>query len=174
MAVLNNAPFPQSDPIASPQRDEYRAKRERDPKEGLITQPWIDYYSSQTQLMESFPSRVFSVQLTGQKTSLGATDMTDGTLSAGLYRLSFYARITTAAAISSSLTVAFDWQDGGLTQTYTNVAVTGNTTTTFQGNPTLTFRIDSQSPVRYSTTYASDLVGQMEYCLYINLEEVNA
>jgi hypothetical protein len=113
------------------------------------------------------------VSLTNQSASIGATDFSGGGLSAGLYRLTYYTRITQAATTSSSLTVTLDWQDGGVAPSISGAAITGNTTTTIQSN-TVLVRIDGSSPVRYSTTYSSVGATPMKHSLYITLEEVLA
>ena len=92
-------------------------------------------------------------------------------LVAGLYRLSYYAQVTQAASVSSSLTTQFQWTYNSVTQTLTSAAMTGNTTTTYQG---LTFplRVDYDTSVTYAGTYASSGAPAMQFSLDIALEAV--
>jgi len=170
-AVLNQVPIPLSDPIARPKRAQYG--KGVDPQEGHLTDAWTAWFTQLTQTTEGSPQRVASVTLTAQAASIGATDMSTGALSAGLYRISYYARITQAATTSSSLTVTLDWTDGGVSPSFSGAAMTANTVTTFQSE-TKIIKVDALSPIRYSTTYASVGATPMQYALRVVLEELEA
>jgi hypothetical protein len=170
---MNPVPIPLSDPIARPPRKEYVERKQRDPQEGQITQPWVDYFTDQGQTQTLAPTRQATVELTGQSASIGATDLTGGTFSAGLYRVTYYARVTQAATTSSSLTVTLDWNEGGVTPSFSGAAMTGNTTTTVQSETQLV-EIANLSAIRYSTTYASVGFTVMLYKLSVVVEQVSA
>lgn len=172
MAVINNAPIPVSDPIAKA-RDPKTPRDRKDPNEGRVTKAWIDWFTNLFSVQAQTPTRVAATSVSAQSASIGATDLSDGTLSAGLYRISFYARITQPGTVSSSLTIAFDWTDATVSVPFTETAITGNTTTTIQTD-TLLIEIDANSPVRYSTTYASVGATAMTYKLAVTLEEILA
>ena len=157
MAFQNNVPIPHYDPVVKPDR--------------FLTEAWERWFDQLQIIMEAAAARVGSVGLAAQSATIAATDLSDGTLDAGLYRVSYYARITQAATVSSSLTVAFDWTDGGASLSFTGAAITGNTTTTYQSESQL-IHVDALSPVRYSTTYATVGATAMQYALYFTLEEV--
>jgi hypothetical protein len=172
VAVLNSVPIPLQDPISRPKRPQFG--KEKDPMEGLVSTTWERYLTQQSQVLSQTPARVgVTVSLTNQNASIGATDMSGGTLSAGLYQIQYYARITTADGTSSSLTVTFDWTDGGVAPSYSGAAMTGDTTTTIQSGIIL-IRSDALSPIRYSTVYASNTPGRMKYQLYVTLSEILA
>ena len=139
----------------------------------MLTAPWLDYFTAQSNLISQMPARIQTVSVAQQSASIGATDMSNGSLSAGLYLIQYYARITQAATTSSSLEVVFDWTDGGVTPVYTGAAMTGNTTSTFQSG-SLMVEVDALSPIRYSTIYASVGGTVMEYKLVVVLSEVSA
>ena len=139
----------------------------------MLTAPWLDYFTAQSNLISQMPARIQTVSVAQQSASIGATDMSNGSLSAGLYLIQYYARITQAATTSSSLEVVFDWTDGGVTPVYTGAAMTGNTTSTFQSG-SLMVEVDALSPIRYSTIYASVGGTVMEYKLGVVLSEVSA
>ena len=170
-ATLNDAPIPLYDPIARVKRKEY-GKRE-DPLEGHLTRPWVDYFNNLVKTLAAAPSRKNVVELPAQQAAIGATDLSGGSLSAGIYRLSWWVRITRAATTSSSVTVTLDYSDGGAALAFSGAALAGNTITTWQSESKL-IRVDVGSPVRYSTAYASVGAVPMQYALVFVLEEVKA
>jgi len=133
---------------------------------------FIDWITSLTQDVDAAPARLDTVELTAQAASISTTPI--GTPDAdGLYRVTFYARITRAATVSSSLTVTLSWTHNGVTVTHSFSAVTGNTTTTFQSD-SLLIRADAATPVSYATTYVSNGATTMQHSLDIVLEQVQA
>lgn len=162
----DQTPMPLQDPIASP-----RPSGRGDPPEGYITQPWIYYFTSIGGTVSAGPTRLTAVSLTAQAASIGATSIGSGAPTSGLYRLTYYAHITTAATVSSSLTVTFGWTDGGTNLNISGSAITGNTTTTV-GTGTAMVHNDQASPLTYATTYASVGATSMQYALYVVLEQV--
>lgn len=113
------------------------------------------------------------VLLTSQNASIGTTAMpTDGTLSAGLYRVTVYQEITVADGVSSSLQTSLSWTSNAGTKTKAGTAVTGNTTATTDSFSVL-MHIDADTPISYTTTYASNTPGQMRYTLAIVLERLS-
>jgi hypothetical protein len=168
--TINDAPIPLYDAIARPKRKEF-GKRD-DPLEGHLTRPWVDYFNKLVQTVETSPSRISVVELTDQTTTIGATDMSGGGLSSGLYRVTWRARITQAASVSSSLTVTIDYVDDGLALSFSGAGITGNSITSWQSESKL-LKIDHTTPVRYSTQYI--YVGTAgKYELRVVLEEVKA
>ena len=165
-------PMPLSDPIARPRRQGLRPG-ERDPLEGLLTLPWVNFMTDREDAITAAPRRLSVVTLTGQGASIGATDIPTQSLGAGLYRITYYARITRPATTSSSLTVTFGWTESGVSLSQSGAAMTGNTTTT-QQNGSLLVLSDDASPITYATTYASVGGTSMQYRLSIVLEKVNA
>src|SRR5215813_4997807 len=112
------------------------------------------------------------VRLTNQSASIATTPIPTATLPAGLYRVSYYAAITTADAVSSSLTVTLSWTESANTKSLSGAAITGNTNTTVQSSTAL-IEIDG-SPVSYSTSYASNTPEQMKYRLSVLLETIGS
>lgn len=172
--LLGSAPMPLQDPISRPKRTGLFGPKQDDPLEGTCSDPWVDWLSRLASQAGLAPTRIGQVSLVNQAASIAATDLSGGNLSAGLYKVSWYARITTAAGISSSLTVTIDWTDGGVAQQFSGAAMTGNTTATNQGENQLLIHIDTLSPVRYSTVRASAGVPTMQYRLDVILEAVQA
>lgn len=168
MALINTPPLPLGDPIAKARRPEYRNRP--DPQEGQVTKVWADYFAHQVDLGEKFPGRVANVELMGQTDAKGSTDMTGGTLTTGLYRVSYYMPVVTAGGLGDTIQLTIDWQDGGVTRTRTGASVDGTSTASYDSDVFL-IRSDAGAPVRYSTVFGAGPVG---YDLHITLEEVLA
>ena len=137
---------------------------------------FIDWMTQLVADVDAAPARLQTTTATTQNASISTTPIVTGTLSTGLYRVTWYARVTTPAttgAATSSLTVTAGWTDGGVTCTYSGAAMTGNTTGTVQSQSVMV-NVDAATPVTYATTYASDTAGQMVYKLYLVLEQINA
>ena len=139
--------------------------------DGLLSDTWRRFLADRFQELSDSPLRVGSVSLTAQAASISATDVSDGANDTGLYRVSYYARISRAATTSSSLTVTIAWTDGGVACSQSGVAMTGNTTAT-QQNGTLFIQADGLAAVNYSTTYASVGATSMQYGLSVTLERL--
>lgn len=166
-----SVPIPIQDPIARPKRENL-SEGQKDSAEGTITLPWIQYFQNQTDTFSQAPTKVTTpVSLEAQSAAIGNTAIPTDSLASGLYRVSYSARVTQAATTSSSLTVTITWTAGGITQSQSGAAMTGNTTATFQSG-TYLIDIDAASPVSYSTSYASNAAAEMEYTLSVVLEEI--
>ena len=85
------------------------------------------------------------VSLTAQGASIGVTAIPTSSLASGLYRVSYYCRITTAAGVSSSLIVTFSFTDGGVACSFASAA--------------LTDRVDAEPGVKALSAHA--LVAQL-------------
>lgn len=164
MAVPNNPP-----PFAA-------AIVQMDPKgqplsSYVISKEWGIWFQSALVNPVSTSVQVYPmVALTSQNTSIGVTPIPLPSLATGLYRLTYYARITTAASISSSLIVTFSWTESGIALSADGPAITGNTTTTI-GSASILIMSDAASPINYNTTYVSNIAG-MKYLLTIVVEAV--
>jgi len=165
--MANPAPFPFTVPVI-----------QLDPQSGKPLPGWtmskdlaIYLQTSVVQAIAQAPQFFPSVALTGQSASISTTPIPLPSLLTGLYRLTYYARITTIDAVSSSLTVTLTWTDGAVSPTLAGAAMTGNTTTTVQSGSAM-IHLDAASPISYATTYASNTPGAMKYALYILVETV--
>lgn len=172
MGGFNIVPMPLGDPIARPIRPEFIGGKV-DPRAGTMPDSWVKFLTSVTQTVSQQPLRIRASSSTGQTASITSTNLTAGAISTGLYRITHYTRVTQAASSSSSLSVTYAWTDGGVPQSITFAAITGNTTTT---NDSRTFSVhaDAASPITYATTYASVGGTVMAYRLDIWLEQIAA
>lgn len=148
-------------------------------KSRRITRVWLDYFvgpapGSAFALAQGIQAAVTlpvaPTRLTGQVATIPSTPFPLGTNPGGLFRLSFYARITTPGSVSSSLTVSFSWTDGAVACSVSSAAMTGNTTGSTLSGSTL-IQSDASSPIDFSALYAS--VGTpMAFSLAVMLETV--
>lgn len=140
--------------------------------DGMVSEPWERWLTTQAQALSQAPNRLVPlVPLTDKNASIGTTNFTPGFVPAGVYWLTYYTRITTVAAVNSSLTVTLGWTDHGTAQTFSGAAIVGNTINDWQSDTKLVY-VDSLTPVTYSTTYASNAAGEMKYQLYVALLSV--
>lgn len=135
----------------------------------VIDAEWFRWLGDGFAVVDTTSQRKAKANLSDQHASLGATPFALGTIPAGVYRVSYIARITTPAATSSSLTVTVAWTSGAVTITQSGAAIVGNTTATVQFG-TLILRVDAATPITYATTYASDVADEMRYSLDLVLE----
>lgn len=143
-----------------------------DPTKGLrLTDAWRNWFGRLPEFLGSIPALLNNVVLTGQTTSLSATDFANTLLLPGEYRASYQVQITTAATTSSSIQVVFTWVDGGVTQTAYGNTLIGNTVTTGESGSIL-IHVDKSAAVQYSTTYASVGATAMVYSFHASLEKV--
>jgi len=140
-------------------------------RSGCLVTSWVNWFSSLTNAVSASPDVLKTVSLTGQSANVSTTAFGVGALRAGLYRVTTFARITRAATTSSSLTVTVSFTNGGVACSHAGAALTGNTTTTVQGN-TFVLQIDQTTPVSYATTYSSTGATAMQYSVWLALEQV--
>lgn len=137
-----------------------------------LTYPFYVYFRGKEQVSNQGPNRIGTpIALSAQNAAIDITQVTSETLTAGLYRVTYYARITSAAPISSSLTVNIFWDDGIVTCSKSFTTITGNTIST-TGSESYMVQIDTP-PLTFSTTYASNTAGSMQYSLSIVLEAIS-
>lgn len=120
----------------------------------LLTKTWNAYYLDRDQRIQAGSQLLQTVTLTGQSGAIGTTPFALGTVAAGLYRVSYHAKVTTAASTSSSLIVSVTYTRGGFTCVQAGAALIGNTTTTVDSASFL-LRADAATAISYSTTYLS-------------------
>ena len=169
MVILNSVPLPLGDPISQVKRSQFG--KGPDPLEGTLTQPWIDYLSGQAQRSDDSPVRIFNVEAISQSSDITATDMTNGGLSSGLYRISAMLH-TTATDPGGTFDFVLNWQTEGATLSFAPATV-GAAALTDYGQWTVFAFIDALSPVNYAVTYNVGLGGG-RYSLWITLEQVKA
>jgi hypothetical protein len=148
-------------PVGSRQSDVY-----------LITRVWSNFIQQQiVNRLTAAPQIVQTVETSGLNDNVAPTVINVGTVTAGLYRLSYYLRITTPAGVANSVTVNFIFQDDAVTCTMSGIAVTGLTPASV-GTGTFLIRSDQAAPISYSVTYASNPANACVYKLDVLAELV--
>lgn len=173
--AINSEPIPINEPMVTAKLDPGASENVKALFKRIkffLSDSWVRYMQNQTDLINASPSRLPPIELADQAASIGTTSLV-GDVGAGLYRITYYARISLPSGGTSSLTVSFAWTDGGVSPSISGSAITGNLTTTIQTG-TLSVRIDQASPMTYSTTYASTGSPAMQYELDIYVERIAA
>ena len=133
---------------------------------------WLKWFQLVQRAANIAPLVLGTVSLSGQNASIAATSVaTNGALVGGLYRVSIYARVTTAAGVSSSLAPFVTYVENGIVKTQTGAALTANSTAVPGSWPFLV-NIDPATVIKYGFTYASNAAGAMVYGSSIAVESV--
>jgi hypothetical protein len=117
------------------------------------------------------PERLQQVTLINQDASIATTAIPLQTFPQGLYRVTWYARVTRAATVSSSLSLEIGFLDGTVACSVQASVGSGNTTDTWQSG-TVVVQSDLDGPITYETTYASSGATSMRYSLRVVLERI--
>ena len=135
---------------------------------------WLDHIDAIQRRVDRSPDRRVHVRLTGQVASIPTTALPLLTVDSGIYRITYYFRVTRAGSVSSSLTFTLTWTDGTIVIPRSGAAEAGNTTSTYQFG-TFIVRSDQNQPISYATTYA-DCGGAvaMAYLLDVIVEQLAA
>lgn len=129
---------------------------------------WVKWLLELITVVQKMAALPFTETQTGKTAATTSTYTVTG---AGLHRLSYTARVTTAAGTSSSVTVTVGWTDGGVACTQAFVPMTGNTTATTQSGSVL-INADQATAVTCSTVYASNPASAMTYTLAFAVESL--
>jgi hypothetical protein len=126
-------------------------------QEGTITRRWYIWLSNFWLHVKTLVGVIGSVY---SKTSQTAT-ITAATIASitqtGVYRASYYLRVTTIPTTSFSLTLTIGWREGGVTKSQAFTALTGapgTLATAFQ-NGSVVIRADSGTLVTITIAYVS-------------------
>lgn len=140
-------------------------------KEGKLGNTFVLWLQRLVNLVMRAPSRMDpKVELETQGASIAATSLAAVTVN-GLYRFTYYVRVTRAASTSSSILVTIAWTDGGVNLTAASAALTGNATTTY-GTGTYTAQVTAGTTPTYATTYATSGATSMQYRLSVTMEQL--
>jgi hypothetical protein len=88
------------------------------------------------------------------------------------YRLSWYMRIVVVDGVSSSAQLTVTWREGSHTSTKTFTALTGDTTSTYDG-AVWPFYADSGTQVTFAIAYASNTPAKMRYRRALAIEQLS-
>lgn len=164
------APIPFDSPVLETERNPRTGREE---STAFMARAWYEYFRQEKDRLNASPERLNQIiSVTGQSASIGTTSIISAP-DAGFYRVSVYARITTAGTDSSGLIVTISWTDGGVSCSRASAEITGNTTADTLDPPFSVFlRSDDALAIAYATTYASAGVTDMQYRLDVVLEQL--
>lgn len=168
MVILRNVPPPFSDPIARPKRKEFGDRP--DPKEGLMTDTWQQYESGQNEVIDKTAVQIAKVFLDDQQVGVALGTTLKEVLSAGLYRVSYYLRLSVVDTVGSTVDIAFNWTWDGVARSKSYTGVAANTLTE-TASEHLLLKADANTDVQYSTT-AAFFTGDGRYALDVVLEQM--
>lgn len=146
---------------------------ETDPNPNWVSRVWQVWFRSLIDAVNAATLGVATVTLAAQSASISTTDALPDTGASGLFRVSWFLRVTQAATTSSSVAVTVGWTDGSVALTSSGAALTGNTTSTYQTG-SLLVQADAATALTYSTTYSSTGATAMQYGLSLTAERVGA
>lgn len=158
------APLPVQDPVAKSPR--YKD----DEMAGYMTDSWTAYMSQLVTTLQNTPVRIYEKGFLDQTGAIAVTSIAPGGVTAGVYRITYYTRLTTAAGTSSSLQVAFDWSDHAHTLAWTSPALTSNNVSVPMMG-VLPIYSDSLSPITMAVTFSSVGSPAAIYEIYVSLEK---
>lgn len=161
MATSDGPLFPFKDPIA----EEVGGRL-------LCNERWRTWFRNLRSSVDLSQSVERSSLYDNQTATIGITSLDGGTLSAGLYTVSWYMSVVAPAGVSSSAQVTIAWQDDTGSKSFTGAAMNGNTTTTIQGDQRVMLYSLAASPITFAVTYASNPAAAMIYDLRIVLQSV--
>lgn len=134
---------------------------------GLIDDDWLQFLLDEKERVDLTPQQVGKAKLTDQEATIDPTAIV--LPSGGLYRVSFYTRITRASSGTSSLTLGFNFPEGG-NQGFVYPSLITNTTFTIQSD-TFLFRTDGLV-VTFNAAYVSTGVTRMQFRLDVIVEQM--
>lgn len=136
-------------------------------KAPFITKTWATFFRVLADRLQSSAQTQIAIALSAQSASIALTSLVAS--ASGLYRVSYRFRVTSAAAVSSSLQVTITTTSGGVTCTQSSAAYTGNVTNAPQSGSFIV-KADPLTPISYNTTYASNPGATMVYELNLVVE----
>lgn len=139
-----------------------------------ISGSWYRWLAGITGAVAATPT-IFSAQirLTDQHAAIPTTNIPLPGLSQGNYLVSYYARVTTADGVASSLQVTMGWTDpdGSISAAISDVPLTLDSITLPRSNVYLA-DVKGNTPITYATAYSSNTPDQMRYKLNIVVQAV--
>lgn len=136
---------------------------------GLVSSGWLNWFSGLVAQLDTTGQRLRAIALPDQSAAIANTPIPVGSLAGGLYRLTWFARITTPGTVSSSFELFVDFTDGGIACEVRGGALATNTIDSVKSG-VLVVRSDPGSPISYSTAYSTSGATPMEYSLSLSLE----
>jgi hypothetical protein len=97
-----------------------------------------------------------------QSAAIPVTPLPLGSISAGMYRVSAYLRVTQPDGVASSVTPQVSFVNDGVTCTATGTPLTSDAIDE-PNSSTFVIQVDAPGPISFGTIYSSNTPGAMEY-----------
>lgn len=138
-----------------------------------VSDPWRKWFLGLRESVDNAQVAIPVSPVASANDAIATTSMDGGSLSAGMFSVSWYLYVAVAAGVSSSAQVTIGWvDDSGNPKSYTAPAMTGNTTSTVQADQRILFYSNAGSPITYSIAYASNPANAMVYSFRPVLQSV--
>lgn len=135
----------------------------------MLASAWIQWFLEQQQALAKSGTRVGNpLSIPATTGALGSTPIPLPGLSAGLYLVSVFTHVTTAAGVSSSVAPVVTFTDLGIACSLVGGALTDNTIATV-GSDVWLIRVDAGTPISLSTTYSSSGSPAMAYSMAVTV-----
>lgn len=139
----------------------------------ILASAWVQWFLEQQQELAKSGTRVGNpLAIPATTGALGSTPIPLPGLSAGLYLVAVFTRVTTAAGTSSSVAPVVTFTDGGISASLVGQALTSNTVATV-GSEVWLIRVDAGSPISISTAYASSGSPAMAYSMAVTVSRAS-
>lgn len=139
-----------------------------------VTDDWRWWFQGLKDGIDRAAQRVGSaVALTAQAATIAATALPTGTLAAGLYRVSWFLRITQAATTDSSVAVTIGATVDGVATSQAGEALTSNTVGAVQSGSVIV-EADQASSITYAVAYSSTGATACQFALDVVVEGMPA
>lgn len=142
-----------------------------DPATGWFHREIVRFLNELRQLLSSAAQQLGIVNLSDQDAAVATTAIPTPTLTEGLYRVSFSARITRAATTSSSVGVTLGWTTNSTSCSQVFAPITGNTLAS-QTSDDISVSIDSATTITYALSYSSVGATTMRYGFDVWVEQI--
>jgi hypothetical protein len=132
---------------------------------------WVEFFLNQEKLTRQATRVIALAPIEHQSAAIATTPLATGAVSTGRYRVSYYARLTTPATTSSSLSITLGWTNDGQACTKTFGPETGNTAGSVLSG-SLELECDAPGVITYATAYVSVGGVVMVYKLRFRVEKL--
>lgn len=154
-----------------PYQDEFEELDDQEKPTGFFSRAWLNFFD-RLWARAAASARTLKRVTVAVTAVVGTTPFALGVLSAGLYRVSWNARVKTPAGVASSFQVTIGYTDGGVAQTFVGTVLNGNTTTTKESQDEV-LRIDLGTSITYALAYTSNPAAAMIGALDFVIEDLN-
>lgn len=143
---------------------------------GMVTgNPWLTWLREIRADIDAAPVGFSPVVVEAHTATIPTTAIpTDAALSAGVYRVSWAAKVVTVAGVASSFQITISWTWKTVTQQCVGTLKNGNLTTTYELSSVPLMYVDAATPITYALAYVSNPAAAMAFDLFLTLERLAA